>query len=438
MTLSLEDAQAIAGAARRLGVDPRVLGGLMELESGVDPNIWGGAGGQYRGLIQFGPGARKEVGLPDGPMTISQQMPYVEKYFQQRGFQPGKHGPVELYRTVLVGNPNQSGTDSFGTNSDKAAQRMQSGGDLYKRFAAKFDPIASKLGDIREPANGMTSFWVPGQQQSSGEAANSIESFMRSEVPEPVRFDPMLAVGSTESAAEALAAAGLAQAMKRSQGGRMAGSPEFRESARATQDQLEVLRAQVAENSIAPITGRAAKDLFAPARTIAPPAEGGPVDGLQAMFGGGGGQEAATSTPMAAGAPSGGPLRVGRIAKPEEDVFPTTGPHLHVGIQDAQGEYINPANAKSLLQNLYVGGKPLYQQTGSGALEPSYPVTSPFGSRAAPTAGASTSHRGKDFGVGANTPLEWRGGGSYSFSGGVGVINLPDGRRVKLLHTRPS
>ena len=57
----------------------------MELESNMDPNIIGGAGNNYRGLIQFGPGAR-QVGLPDGPMTISQQMPYVEKYFAQRGF----------------------------------------------------------------------------------------------------------------------------------------------------------------------------------------------------------------------------------------------------------------------------------------------------------------------------------------------------------------
>jgi len=140
MALSVQDAQAIAAAARRLGVDPGTLGGLMELESGVDPNIWGGAGGRYRGLIQFGPEARKEVGLPDKPMSISEQMPYVEKYFQQRGFTPGKHGATELYRTVLVGNPHQSGTDSFGTNSDRAAQKMLPGGEYYERFKKKFDP----------------------------------------------------------------------------------------------------------------------------------------------------------------------------------------------------------------------------------------------------------------------------------------------------------
>ena len=146
MTLSAQDAQAIAGVAQNLRVDPRVLGGLMELESGVNPNVWGGAGGQYRGLIQFGPGARKEVGLPERPMSIAEQMPYVQKYLQQRGFKPGVHGATELYRTVLVGNPGQSGTDSFGTNSDAAAKRMMPGGDLYKRFAVKFDGVAGSAG----------------------------------------------------------------------------------------------------------------------------------------------------------------------------------------------------------------------------------------------------------------------------------------------------
>ena len=148
MSINREDALAVISSANRLGVDPGVLAGLMELESNMDPNIIGGAGGNYRGLIQFGPGARQEVGLPDGPMTITQQMPYVEKYFAQRGFTPGKHDATALYRTVLVGNPYQSGTDSFGTNSDSAAKRMMPGGDLYQRGKAKLEAgLGQALGD---------------------------------------------------------------------------------------------------------------------------------------------------------------------------------------------------------------------------------------------------------------------------------------------------
>ena len=132
-SLNPNDALAIKATAGRLGVDPYSLGGLFEMESGHRPNVWGGDGGNYKGLIQFGPGARSEVGLPDRDMTISEQLPYVERYFNQRGFTPGKHGVTEMYRTVLVGNPGQSGTDSFGTNSDAASKRMMPGGDLYQR-----------------------------------------------------------------------------------------------------------------------------------------------------------------------------------------------------------------------------------------------------------------------------------------------------------------
>jgi hypothetical protein len=132
-SMAIDDVMAIHQLAQRLQVDPYSLGALIHLESRHNPNIWGGDGGKYKGLIQFGPGARSEVGLPDRDMTIPEQVPYIEKYFQQRGFKPGQHSVKELYRTVLVGNPYQSGTDSFGTNSDSAAEQMKPGGSLYRQ-----------------------------------------------------------------------------------------------------------------------------------------------------------------------------------------------------------------------------------------------------------------------------------------------------------------
>jgi hypothetical protein len=130
----------------------------------------------------------------------------------------------------------------------------------------------------------------------------------------------------------------------------------------------------------------------------------------------------------------GKPVRVGRIAHPSEDVFPTTGAHLDVRVMNPNGEYINPETARSLLKNLYVSGKPLYDKD----FNPAAPITSRFGPRTAPVAGASTDHRGVDFAIGAGAELEWRGQGSYSFAGGIGTIKLPNGWTVKLLHTRPS
>jgi len=144
-TLSPQDKAAFLQTSKNLGLNPYELGGLIQLESGFRPNIWGGSGGNYRGLIQFGPGARQEVGLPSKDMTIAEQLPYVEKYFQSRGYKPGM-GIEKAYATVLVGNPggSLSAKDSFGTSVGSAAPRMQAGGDLYKAAQAT-------LGDIDLP-----------------------------------------------------------------------------------------------------------------------------------------------------------------------------------------------------------------------------------------------------------------------------------------------
>jgi hypothetical protein len=162
-----------------------------------------------------------------------------------------------------------------------------------------------------------------------------------------------------------------------------------------------------------------------------------PTPGLQVpQMGLGGG--ATASAPAANGAMGQGqPLRVGRIAHPHEDIFPTTGPHLHVEVINPEGKHINPALNRTLLQGLRAGGRPLFENRG-GDLAPSFPITSPYGPRNAPTAGASTYHRGKDLAIGADTPLEWAGPGSYSFEGGVGTISTPEGWRIRLLHTKPS
>lgn len=152
--LSPTDRAAFLQTSRNLGLHPYEFGGLVQMESGFRPNVWGGDGGNYRGLIQFGPGARSEVGLPDRDMTIAEQLPYVEKYFSQRGYKPGM-GIEKAYATVLVGNPGGSldAKDSFGTSVGSAAPRMKVGGDLY-------GAAQSMLGDVD-----ISSQPLPGQTQ---------------------------------------------------------------------------------------------------------------------------------------------------------------------------------------------------------------------------------------------------------------------------------
>lgn len=131
-----------------------------------------------------------------------------------------------------------------------------------------------------------------------------------------------------------------------------------------------------------------------------------------------------------------GILQAGYIAKPGEDIFPTTGPHLDVRVRKA-GQYIDPSTWRSGLQNLLIGEQktPLYQATKDG-FNPSFPITSGFGARKAPVAGASTFHKGIDFGIPGGTPLYWRGAGAFKPGKGLGTIQTPEGYEIELLHTK--
>ena len=131
-----------------------------------------------------------------------------------------------------------------------------------------------------------------------------------------------------------------------------------------------------------------------------------------------------------------GILSAGYVARPGEDIFPTTGPHLDVRVKKG-GKYIDPTTWRSGLQNLVIGeGKtPLFKQ-GKDGFTPSFPITSGFGPRTAPVAGASTFHRGVDFGVPGGTPLYWKGAGAFKPGAGLGTIQTPEGYEIELLHTK--
>jgi len=135
--LTPQDKEAVLQTARNLRMDPNELGALVLQESGFRPNVWGGGGNNYYGLIQFGGPERKEVGLDPkkiGSYTVAEQMPYVEKFLKGRGFEPGKK-EKKAYATVLGGNPYAS-VYSEGANKTSvasAAPRMIPGGDLYKQ-----------------------------------------------------------------------------------------------------------------------------------------------------------------------------------------------------------------------------------------------------------------------------------------------------------------
>jgi len=133
-------------------------------------------------------------------------------------------------------------------------------------------------------------------------------------------------------------------------------------------------------------------------------------------------------------------LSVGYVTPVGEDVLPSTGSHLDVRVSK-DGKYRDPGTIRSLLTRLKVGKEktPLWQQKGE-QWSPGFQITSGYGPRKAPTAGASTYHPAHDYGIAGGTPLYWEGPGTFTPGKGYGVIKTTDAQgtpyEIKLLHTK--
>jgi hypothetical protein len=135
--------QALKQAADQLGIRPVDLAAVMSLETGgtFNPGIAGGAGGAYRGLIQFGPSEQKTYGWNKNQTFEEQVLGPVVKYLKARGVKPG-HGVQELYAAILTGNVANikngglDWKDSFGTSVRGALPSLTKGG--HYRNAVKF------------------------------------------------------------------------------------------------------------------------------------------------------------------------------------------------------------------------------------------------------------------------------------------------------------
>ena len=130
--------QAIVSAANELGVRPEDLAAVISQETmgTFDPQIIGGEGNNYKGLIQFGIPERKAYGYRDGMSFEEQLLGPVVRYLKDRGVKQG-HGVKELYAAILTGNVSTLDTDgltrkdSFGTSVESALPELNQGGSHY-------------------------------------------------------------------------------------------------------------------------------------------------------------------------------------------------------------------------------------------------------------------------------------------------------------------
>lgn len=109
--------QGVATAiANEFGLKPEEVAGVFSYETSgtFDPNIMGGKGGNYMGLIQFGEEERKKYGIAKDA-TPEQWTKAVSSYLKDRGFKPGM-SLLDFYSTINAGRPGKyNASDGRGT-----------------------------------------------------------------------------------------------------------------------------------------------------------------------------------------------------------------------------------------------------------------------------------------------------------------------------------
>jgi hypothetical protein len=96
----------------------------IKYESGGREGVWGGKGGNYFGLIQFGPNERKQFGVDTENPSAHNQIDATLSFLKSRGFKPGM-GLLDLYSTINAGSPGHyNASDGNGTVQSHVAKMM--------------------------------------------------------------------------------------------------------------------------------------------------------------------------------------------------------------------------------------------------------------------------------------------------------------------------
>lgn len=155
--------------ANRFGLDPSTVAAVMSYETGgsFSPTIMGGKGGQYMGLIQFGPPERKKYGI-DKASSPEDWTKAIGDFLQDRGFKKGM-GVLDLYSTINAGTPGRyNASDGNGTVKSHVASILEEhqakarnwlgGAGVYDAAPRQWDK-AEALSQVR--AVGEAQGWTP-------------------------------------------------------------------------------------------------------------------------------------------------------------------------------------------------------------------------------------------------------------------------------------
>jgi hypothetical protein len=121
---------------------------VMQYESSGDASRWGGKGGQYFGLIQFGPNERAQFGVDTKNPSEQNQIDATFKYLSARGYKPGMP-LIDLYSTVNAGSPGHyNASDGNGTVASHVAKMM---GQSAPTAAMSYAPTSAQPVQSSQP-----------------------------------------------------------------------------------------------------------------------------------------------------------------------------------------------------------------------------------------------------------------------------------------------
>lgn len=135
-----QDIAYLQSKAKAAGYNADDLMKVINYESSGRHDAWGGKGGKYFGLIQFGPNEREQFGVDTKNPTAQNQIDATMKYLSARGFKPGM-GLMDLYSTINAGSPGHySASDGNGTVASHVAR--MNGDQSTPGFSLAYAPQA--------------------------------------------------------------------------------------------------------------------------------------------------------------------------------------------------------------------------------------------------------------------------------------------------------
>jgi hypothetical protein len=119
-----EDIAYLRAQAQTKGYNADDLLKAIQYESSGRPTVWGGKGGDYFGLIQFGPNERKAYGIDTAHPNARNQIDGMFRFLGDRGYRPDM-GMLDLYSTINAGSPGHyKASDGNGTVASHVAKMM--------------------------------------------------------------------------------------------------------------------------------------------------------------------------------------------------------------------------------------------------------------------------------------------------------------------------